>query len=166
MTVMNRHVEISIQGDDNPNLTVKHLKGALRKIKPWGGIGWDQLAALWWKKITSVHNVLFQIVTRLVEKGECPWWETLGRTVLIGEKGKTLEKAEHYRPITCLSVIYKIQTAIINNILRDHIFRNKICPFEQLGTLEGTFGANEAILFDRYIAKEVKLYRRNLTAAR
>ena len=113
----------------------------------------------------SIHFILIQIVTRLFEEGECREWETLGRTVLISRKGKTLEKAEHFRPITCLSVIYKIQTAIINNILRDHIFRNNIWPFEQLGTLEGTLGAKEAILFDRYIAKEVKLYRRNLTVA-
>ena len=42
MTVINKDVEISIQGDDNPNLTVKHLKRVLRNIKPWGGIGWDQ----------------------------------------------------------------------------------------------------------------------------
>ena len=108
MTVMNKYVEISIQGDDNPNLTVKHLKRVLRKIKPWGGTGWDQLAAFWWKKITSVHYILIQIVTRMFEEGECPEWETLGRTVLISEKGKTLEKTEHFRPITCLSVIYKI----------------------------------------------------------
>ena len=31
--------------------------------------------------------------------------------------------------------------------------------------VEGTLGAKEAILFDRYIAKEVTLYRRNLTVA-
>ena len=47
MTVMNKYVGISIQGDDNPNLTVKHLKRVLRKIKLWGGTGWDQLAAFW-----------------------------------------------------------------------------------------------------------------------
>ena len=97
-----------------------------------------------------------------IEEGECPEWETLGRRVLIRKKGKT-EKAEHFRPITCLSVIYKIQTAIINNIPRDHLFGNKIWPFEQLGTLEGTLGAKEATLFNRYIAEEVKLYRRSLT---
>ena len=141
------------QGDDNPNLTVKHLKRVLRKIKPRGGTVWDQLAAFWWKKITSVHYILIQIVTRLFEERECPEWETLGRTVLLSKNGKTLEKAEDFRPITRLSVIYKIQTAIINNILRDHIFRNKICPFEQLGALEGTLGAREAILIDIYIYK-------------
>ena len=57
MTVMNRYVEISIQGNDNPNLTVKHLKRILITIKPWGGTGWDQLAAFWWKKITSVQVI-------------------------------------------------------------------------------------------------------------
>ena len=76
MTVMNKYVEIIIQGDDNPNLTVKHLKRVLRKIKPWGGTGWDQLAAFWWKKITSVHYILIQIVTRMFEEGECLEWET------------------------------------------------------------------------------------------
>ena len=92
MTVMNKYVEISIQGDDNPNLTVKHFKRVLRKIKPWGGIGWDQLAAFWWKKITSVLYILIQIVTRLFEEGECPEWETLGRTVLISMKKALREK--------------------------------------------------------------------------
>ena len=62
MTVINKHVEVSIQGDDNPNSFMKHLKRVLRKIKPRGGTGWDQLAAFWWKKITSVHNVFIQIV--------------------------------------------------------------------------------------------------------
>ena len=47
-----------------------------------GRTGWDQLAAFWWKRITIVHYILIQIVTRLFEEGECPEWETLGRTVL------------------------------------------------------------------------------------
>ena len=73
MTLMNKHVEISIQGDNNPNLIVKHLKRVLKKkTKPWGGTGWDQLAAFWWKKITSVHYILIQFITRLFEEGECP----------------------------------------------------------------------------------------------
>ena len=92
MIVMNKYVGISIQGYNNPNLTVKHLKRVLRKIKPWGGTGWDQLAAFWWKKITSVHYILIQIVTRLFEEGECPEWETLGKTVLISKKGKNIRK--------------------------------------------------------------------------
>ena len=88
MTVMNKYVGISIQGDDNPNLTLKHSKRVLRKMKQWGGTRWDQLAAFWWKKITSVHYILIKIVTRLFEEGKCPEWETLGRTGLISKKRK------------------------------------------------------------------------------
>ena len=53
----------------------------------------------------------------------------------------------------------------MNIKLREHIFENKIWPFEQLGTLEGTLGAKEAILFDRYIVREARLYKRNLSVA-
>ena len=53
----------------------------------------------------------------------------MGNTRKNSFNRETLQKVEHFRPITCLSVIYKIQTAIINNISRDHIFRNKIWPF-------------------------------------
>ena len=85
----------------------------------------------------------------MLKEGKCPEWETLGRTILIRKKGKSLNKAENFMPITCLAVIYKIQSALVNIKSREHIFKNKIWPFEQLGTLQGTLGAKEAILFDR-----------------
>ena len=37
-----------------------------------------------------------------------------------------------------------------------------IWPFEQLGTMEKTLGATEAIIFDRVINREVRTYKRNL----
>ena len=59
--------------------------------------------------------------------------------------------------ITCLSIIYKIQTSIVNTGLRSHIFSNNIWPFEQLGTMEKTLGAKEAIMFDRMINREERI---------
>ena len=53
-------------------------------------------------------------------------------------------------------------TTTATSALRSHLFSNNIWPFEQLGTVERTFGAKEAILFDRMINKEVRLYKRNL----
>ena len=89
-------------------------------------------------------------------------WQTLGRTVLIGKKNKILDRPEHFRPITCLSIIYKIQAPLVNTVLRSHIFSNNIWPFEQLGTMEKTLGAKEAIIFDRVINREVRMYKRSL----
>ena len=165
LTIMNKHIKVNSQEREPPNIKERDLKKVLKKIKPWGGTGWDQLAAFWWKKMSNIHTILLDIVINMFKEGKCPDWETLGRTILIGKKGKSMDKAENVRPITCLSVIYKIQSALVNIKLREHIFENKIWPFEQLGTLEGTLGAKEAILFDRYIVREARLYKRNLSVA-
>ena len=91
--------------------------------------------------------------------------------MLIGKKNKILDIPEHFRPITCLSIIYKIQTSMVNTVLRSYIFSNvlycfgqysNIWPFEQLGTKEKTLGAKEAIIFDRVINREVRMYKRNM----
>ena len=104
--------------------------------------------------MSNIDTILLEIVINMFKEGKCPDWETVGRTILIGKKGKSKDKAENFRSITCLSVIYTIQSALVNIRLREHIFENKIWPFEQLGTLEGTLGAKEVILFDRYIVRE------------
>ena len=88
-------------------------------------------------------------------------WQTLGRTVLIGRKSKILDRPEHFKHITCMSIIYKIQTSMVNTVLRSHIFSNNIWPIEQLGTMETTLRAKEAIIFDRVINREVRMYKRN-----
>ena len=48
---------------------------------------------------------------------------------------------------------------MVNTVLRLHIFSNNIWPIEQLGTMEKTVGAKEAIIFDRVINREVRMYR-------
>lgn len=73
-----------------------------------------------------------------------------------------MDKAENFRPVTCLSGIL---STLVNIKLREYIFQNKIWSFEELGTFEGTSGAKEAILFDRYIAREARLYKINLSLA-
>ena len=131
-------------------------------MRPWSGTGWDQIYTFMWQKMTSMHQLLLQIISDLLRNEQCPMWQTLGRTVLIGKKNKILDRPEHFRPITCLSIIYKIQASLVNTVLRSHIFSNNIWPFEQLGTMEKTLGAKEAIIFDRVINREVRMYKRNL----
>ena len=103
----------------------------------------------WYRLGPNLHFYVAQIISDLLRNEQCPMWRTLGRTVLIGKKNKILDSPEHFRPITCLSIIYKIQTSLVNTVLRSHIFSNNILPFEQLGTMEKTLGAKEAIIFDR-----------------
>ena len=111
--------------------------------------------------VAKDDKLLLQIISDLLSNEQYPMWQTLGRTVLIGKKNKILDRPEHFRPITCLSIIYKIQTSLGNTLLRSHIFSNNIWQFEQLGTMEKTLGAKEAIIFDRVINREVRMYKRN-----
>ena len=109
-----------------------------------------------------MHQLLLQIISDLLRNEQCPMWQTLGRTVLIVKKNKILDRPEHFRPIICLSITYKTQTSMVNTVLRSHIFSDNIWPFEQLGAMEKTLGAKEAIIFDRVINREIKMYKRNL----
>ena len=66
-----------------------------------------------------------------------------------------------------MSVNYLQNTnSMVNTVLRSHIFSNNIQPFEQLGTMEKTLGAKEAIIFDRVINREVRMYKRILYIGR
>ena len=50
LKIMNNHIEVNNQKIQPPNIKESDLQKVLKKIKPWGGTGWDQLAAFQWKK--------------------------------------------------------------------------------------------------------------------
>ena len=156
------HVKVENEGSNKRNLTMKMLKKTLKKMRPWSDTDWDQIYTFMWQRMTSIHQLLLQIISDLLRNGQCPIWQILARTVLIGKKNKTLNKPEHFRPITCLSVIDKIQASMVDTVLRSHIFSNNIWPFEQVGPMEKTPGAKKAIIFDTVINKKVRMYERNL----
>ena len=138
------------------------MSKVIKKMKPWKASGWDQISPYYWQKFTNVHKILCSVINESFKNSSCEEWETLGRTVLFPKKGKDTSKPESYRPITCLSIIYKIRSALIANKLNRHIHENDLWPFEQFGTLPKTQGSKEALLVDSMIAQEVKLYKRNI----
>ena len=144
------------------HVSIRTVRRAVKKMKPWKAPGWDKIYPFYWQRLTSLHEVLTKVIEECLKKGSCPEWMTLGRTVLLGKEGKDTTKVENYRPITCLLIIYKVQSSIIAQKIKEHIHANKIWPLEQLGTLSGTQGCKELILVDMTIADEVRTYRRNL----
>ena len=160
--IMTLYDKVENEMNKEPNLSIGLLSKSLKKMRPWSGTGWDQLYAFMWQKMTSINKLPLQVIVNLSKNSESPTWQTLGRTVLVGKKNKRSDKPENFGPIACLSIIYKIQSSLANSALRSHLFSNNILPFEQLGMVERTFGAKDAILFDWMINREVRLYKRNL----
>ena len=147
---------------DNPHISLGMMKKVIKRMKPLKAPGWDQIIPFYWQKFNNIHKVLNYAINQSFANSTCEEWETLGRTILFPKKGKDSRKPESYRPITCLSIIYKIKSSIIANKFNKHIHDNQLWPFEQFGALAGTQGSKEALLLDAMIAEEMRMYKRNI----
>ena len=107
------------------------FRGVIKRMKSWRAPGPDCIQAYWWKVFPRASNLLMGLSTRVVNgELEVPQWVVTGQTVLI-PKTKEASRPEHYRPIACLNTIYKIITAVMERVLRDHVTEHNILPPEQ-----------------------------------
>ena len=105
------------------------------------------------------------IIDNLMHHPEtCPPWLTTGRTTLVAKKNET-QNPSNYRPITCLPIIYKIQTSIITSRMNHHIATNNIIPQEQKGNSSNTFGTIDQLLINKMIQEDAKKKKKNLSTA-
>lgn len=100
----------------------------------------------------------------LTGDAEIPEWMCQGITYLIYKKGNPRD-AKNYRPITCLSVIYKLLTGTIANKIYQFLNENDMIPVEQRGCIRGSYGCKEALLLNKTIIEDAKKKKRNLSMA-
>ena len=43
-------------------------------MRPLSGTGWDQIYTFMWQKMTSMHQLLLQIISHLLRNEQCPMW--------------------------------------------------------------------------------------------
>lgn len=63
---------------------------------------------------------------------------------------------KNYRPITCLSTLYKIFTSIISSKIYVHLTENNLLAPEQNGCRKGTQGCKELLVIDTVLTQQVK----------
>ena len=90
-----------------------------------------------------------------------PEFLTKGITYLIPKRSHSTDPAK-YRPIACLSTMYKIITACLANKLYAHCDEHKIMAEEQKGSQKGSLGCKEQLLIDMVVTKQACRYKRNL----
>lgn len=148
---------------EEPELAV--WKSAVRKSKSWKAPGHDGIYAFWWKNFHQANAHLWEAVKGVLEGVvEPPDWFVRGRTVLIPKK-ECQGKPDQYRPITCLNTGYKLLTAVITILLRQHVVEHAILPAEQKALHSGRRGCLEALLIDSTIVHEARTDKRNLSVA-
>lgn len=82
-----------------------------------------------------------------------PEWMTTGTTYLITKCHKP-SNASEYRPITCMTTLYKLTTKIVTDQLAHFVIMNNILSDNQLGTRKGCQGAKELAFLNKNINKE------------
>ena len=99
-------------------------------MRDWKGAGPDKIQGFWLKSFTAVHDVLATFLNECIEVGDVPGQLVEGRTILVVKDPKKGTEVGNYRPIACLSLIWKLLTRIISDKTFGHLEENKLLPEE------------------------------------
>ena len=126
----------------------------------------DGIHGFWLKKkFTSIHGKLALEMNRCLQGAQVPDWMTKGKTTLTPKDPIKRTAPNHYRPITCLPMMWKILTAQIREEIYYSLTSHRLFPEEQKGCRRGSRGTGELLYIDQHILNESKIRRKNLAMA-
>lgn len=140
-------------------------RSALRRARSWKAPGPDGVHAFWWKVFPKANAHLWEAVKGTMDgESEVPDWFVRGRTVLIPKEG-CQGRPDQYRPITCLNTGYKLFTAVLTTLLRQHVDEHEILPPEQKALRPRRRGCLDALVLDTEVAAEARRSGKDLSVA-
>jgi hypothetical protein len=77
-----------------------------------------------------------------------PEWLTTGIMYLL-LKSEDTKEPKSYRPITCLSTMYKTLARIFARRISSHLEEHDILPAEQIGNHSGSIGCKDQLLMSK-----------------
>uniref|UniRef100_A0A8D8Z094 Reverse transcriptase n=1 Tax=Cacopsylla melanoneura TaxID=428564 RepID=A0A8D8Z094_9HEMI len=102
-------------------ITEADVCNAIKYTSNWKSPGLDQIQNYWLKHFTNIYPVLdCQFQHCIQNPSELPKFLTEGITYML-PKNEKIDNPASYRPVTCLSTIYKLLTSILKNKIYDHI---------------------------------------------
>ena len=120
----------------------------------------------WIKRLDEMHE---RIATQLNEilKGtrEIPSWMMYRRAMLCQKNPVKGNSVEYFRPINCLSIMWKLLADIISEDMYCFIKNKNLLPEEQKGCRRKTRGTKDQLLMDMTILKDCRKRRINLAMA-
>jgi len=94
------------------------------------------------------------------EPEKTPDWLTKGVTYLILKSGYSKE-VRNYRPITCLTTMYKTLTEIIAKRISTHMEELSLLPAQQKGCHPGSKGCKHQLMISKTIYEDCKRRNKN-----
>ena len=103
----------------------------------------------WLKHLTALHSRIAEQFQAMLNKPQIiPNWLLTGRTTLLQKCQEKGPIPENYRPITCLSVVWKLFSGILADKMILHLKEHNILAFEQKGIMPGGRGPKSQLLID------------------
>ena len=125
----------------------------------------DLVQGFWLKNFSNLHERVRLELKECLDSGFVPSWLTRGRTSLLQKDKSKGNVASNYRPISCLSLMWKLLTGVIANKIYAHLDQEKLLPEKQKGYRKGSRGSNDLLYIDRAVIEEVKSRNKNLAMA-
>ena len=101
-----------------------------------------QIQIYWLKAFPANHRQITKNFNAIIEEPKkAPDWLTTGITYLIPKSGYGTE-VRNYRPITCLTTMYKTQTA---KRISTHLEEQSLLPAKQKGFHPGSKGCKDQL---------------------
>ena len=112
-----------------------------------------------------MHETVRLQIKEYLDSGFVPIWLIRGRTSLLQKVKSKGNVANNYRPITCLSLMWKLLTVVIADQIYEHLDQEKLLPEEQKGCSKVSRETNDLPYIDRAAIKDVKSRDKNLAMA-
>ena len=121
----------------------------------------------WLKNFSRLHGRIKLQLKECLDSGSgfVPSWLTRGRTLLLQKDKSKGNVARNYRPITSLSLIWKLSTGAIADQIYIHFDQEKLLSEEQKRCRKGSRGTNDLPYIDQAVMKEVNSRNKNLAMA-
>ena len=147
------------------DVTVEEVRAALGKTQKWKSPGVDKIPNFWLNSLSHIHIPLTNCINHILSNpNDVPDWITEGVTYLL-PKSEDTHNPKNFRPITCLTTIYKLMTSILTERMYIFLSTNNILPNEQKGCKRNSYGCKDQLLIDRMILENCRTRSKNLSTA-
>ncbi|EKX73433.1 reverse transcriptase domain containing protein [Theileria equi strain WA] len=119
----------------------------IKGLPDWKACGVDGVYNFFIKRTTHLHPFLYKLTKQAcMEPHKIPQWFGKGITYLIKKSDETTPS--NYRPITCMSNLYKLVTKCVYRVLIGIVQERRLLSEAQLATVKGVQGAKEQALLN------------------
>ena len=113
--------EVNVKKQEKIDITTGSLKKILGRMPNGKSPGPDLVQGFWLKNFSSLHERVRLQLKECLDSGSVPSWLTRGRTSLLQKDKSKGKVASNYRPITCLSLMWKLLTGVITDQIYAHL---------------------------------------------